>query len=383
MTQWHDVYGDEVAVDLPPLEGTYDEKLALITDLRNRVREALPWAEATVAGGVHCDADIVKLTEAAGFEGVWGFCWEQIEVDDITDRGCPWGFYFMDRDDRLRPATERSVVAVPWLSHDLLKTYHCGWAPLYNNDPNDMARSGVCSWEDAPYWDAFLDQYHRNTRYNETVFLLQHQEAHEMEANDRNHCYTEEDVREAAIMLEGHVDHLLRKPRVRVMSLPNAVRHYRAINAATAPSYMLWEDTPSPRPNPNYAWDVSPGPWPKTFLYYDCGAQMMFIDGQVRPVCIRNYGKAWDGVDYYRETHVPRPKLVHDTRFTWRREIEITVESPTAMPYGMALWGDYSLYQIGKAPGLVAGKILPRELLFLRYELQPGLNRFVVALEGK
>ncbi|MBI5091163.1 MAG: hypothetical protein HZB26_01825 [Candidatus Hydrogenedentes bacterium] len=383
LNEWHTAHGDEVAVDLPPLTGTYAEKLARITELRGKVRQALPWTEATIAGGVHCDPDIVTLLEAAGFEGIWGFCWEQIEVDDITDRGCPWGFYYMDPKDRLRPAAQRSVVAIPWLSHDLVKTVHCGWAPLYNNDPNDMARAGICSWEDAAYWDAFLDSYHENTRYNDTVFLLQHQEAHEMEANERNHCYTPEDIREAAILLERHVDHLLRKPRVRVMSLPGAVRHYRAINPATASSYMLWKDTPAPRPNPDYAWDICPGPWPKTFLYYDCGAQMVFIDGQVRPARILNYGKPFDAIDDYRESHIPRPRLVRNTQFVWRREIEITVTSAKAMPYGLALWGDYGLYQIGAAPGLLAGKILPRELLFLRYDLQPGENRFVVALEGK
>lgn len=383
LTQWHAAHGDEVAVDLPPLEGTYDEKRALVADLRARVRQALPWAEATVAGGVHCDPDIVRLMAEAGFEGLWGFCWEQIEVDDITDRGCPWGFYYMDPADRLRPATEPSVVAVPWLSHDLLKTYHGGWAPLYTNDPNDVARGGICSWEDTAYWDAFLENYHRNTLYNDTVFLLQHQEAHEMEANERNHCYTVEDIREAGVMLARHVDRLLAKPDVRVMSLPDAVRHYRALHAGPASSYMLWEDVPAPRPNPDYTWDVCPGPWPKTFLYYDCGAQMMFVDGQVRPVCIRNYSKPWDTLDYYREPQVPRPRLVRNVQYAWRREIEITVQSHAAMPYGLALWGDYSLYRIGEAPGLITGKILPRELLFLRYDLRPGENRFAVVLKGK
>ena len=364
LTAWHIAHGDEVAVELPELAGTYAEKEQFLIDRRAKVRQALPWAEATMAGNVHCDPDIVRLLTAAGFEGVWGF-------------------FYMDPADRLKPAAQHSVVAVPWLSHDLLKTYHCGNAPVYTNDPNDVARASICAWGDTAYWDAFVDNYHRNTRYNEAVFLLQHQEAHEMECNERNRCYTPEDIREAAIMMARHVDHLLAKPNVRVMSLPDAVRHYRTLNERTAPSYMLWEDTPTRRPNPDYTWNTCVGPWPKTFLYYDCGAQMMFIDGQVQPACIRNYAKSWDDQDCYRETHVPRPRLVRDTQYVWRREIEISVTSDRAMPYGFALWGDYSLYQIGEAPGLVAGKILPRELLFLRYDLQPGENRFMVALDGK
>jgi hypothetical protein len=383
LTEWHTAHGDEVAVELPLLEGSYTEKLTYLTGRRRKVQQALPWAECTVAGGEHCDTHIVKLLEEAGFEAIWGFCWEQIEVDNITDRGCPWGFFYMDPEDRLRPATHRGVVALPWLSHDLLKTYHCGYAPVYSNDPNDVARAGVCSWEDASYWDAFLDNYHRNLRCNETVFLLQHQEAHEMECNERNHCYTPEDIREATIMLARHVDYLQRKPGVKIMAVPEAVRYYRQLNPRTAPSFMLWEDTSVARPNPDYTWNTCVGPWPKTFLYYDCGAQMMFVDGQVQPACIRNYAKPWDTLDYYRELRVPVPRLTRNTRFGWRREIEFSVASPKAMPYGVAFWGDYSLYQIGEAPGLVAGKILPRELLFLRYDLQPGENRFTVALEGK
>ncbi len=383
LTEWHLAHGDEAAVELPALEGTYSEKKDYIEARRERVRAAVPWAELSVAGGVHCDPDIVTLLEQTGFEGIWGFCWEQIEVDDITDRGCPWGFYFMHPEDRLCPAAQRSVAAVPWLSHDLLKTYHCGLAPVYTNDPNDVARAGICSWEDTAYWDAFADNYHRNTRYNESVFLLQHQEAHEMECNARNHCYTPEDIQEAGIMLGRHVDYLLRKPGVRVMSLPDAVRQYRSSHSKTPASYMLWEDAPVRRPNPDYTWNTGVGPWPKTFLYYDCGAQMVFVDGQVQPVCIRNYANPWNNEDFYRERSVPRPRLVRNTQFTWRREIEFTIESPKAMPYGLALWGDYSLYQIGDAPGLLEGKILPRELLFLRYDLQPGENRFLVSLEGK
>jgi hypothetical protein len=204
-----------------------------------------------------------------------------------------------------------------------------------------------------------------------------------MECSDAFHLYTAEDVREAAIMLGRHVDRLLSKPNVRAMSLPDAVRYYRQINPATAPSYMLWEDAPAPRPNPDYTWNTSFGPWPKTFLAYDCGAQMVFIDGQVQPACIRNYSKPWDNIDFYRELRIPRPKLISNTAFVWRREIEIVVDSPKAMPYGMTLWGDYSLYRIGDCPGLIDGKILSRELLYLRYDLIPGENRFKIILEGK
>jgi len=387
LTAWHDQHGDDVAVAPPELSlapvdpsGSVESKAARLGAARDAIVKVLPWASPVIASG-HTDPDIVRVCDKLGFEGLWGFCWEQIEVDQITDRGCPWGFYYMDPEDRLRPAQGRSVVAVEWTARDLLKSFHSGNPCLYSTDPNDVARGGICSWRDIGYWRGLADNYLRNTRYNEQVFLLQHQEAHEMERNEGWYCYTEEDIREAAVMLDEFVRYL--KPHVSMMTLAEAVRTYRERNEYTPASYMLWEDTPNPRPNPDYTWNTCPGPWPKTFLYYDRGAQMMFIDGQVQPVCIRNYARKWDADNYYAESRIPRPRLVKNTRYHWSREVEVFVDSPSPMPYGLALWGDYSLYQIAEAPGLIEGKILSHDLLFLRYDLRENENVLRVKLQGK
>ncbi len=387
LTEWHERYGDDIAVATPEqsaipstFSGNIQEKKKCFMDACAAIKEALPWANPVIATG-HNDPDIVQLCEELGFEGVWGFCWEQIEVDGITDRGCPWGFYYMDEKDRLRPRTSRGPVAMEWTSRDLLKAFHSGNPCVYSSDPNDPARAGLCRWENIDYWKAFADNYIRNTRYNEQVFLVQEQEAHEMERGGTWFCYTEEDIREAAVLLEEFVKHI--KPHATMMTLAEAVRAYKAQNEKTASSYMLWEDTPHAPLNPDYAWDTCAGPWPKTFMHYDCGAQMMFVQGQVRPVCIRNYNRPWDNVGYYEEPVIPRPRLEYNTQYHWSRELSVSVEAPCDMPYGMALWGDYSLYQIAEAPGLVEGKILQRELLFLRYDLKKGKNTFVVKLQGK
>ena len=168
-----------------------------------------------------------------------------------------------------------------------------------------------------------------------------------------------------------------------MMTLPEAAKLYREHYEHTASSYMLWQDSPTLPYNADYAWSTPCGPWPKTFLYYDRGAQMMFIQGKVEPVCIRNYARPWRSGEYFCEPDIPYARLVHDTRFNWSREIEIVVNSPVSMPYGLALWNDYALYQIDEAPGLIEGKMMPRELLFLRYELGPGENRFRIKLQGK
>lgn len=380
LSEWHKSHGDAVAVQIPPLSGSFEDKKALIASERAAIAQALPWAELTVAAG-HQDPEIPALLEDLGFDGLWGFCWEQIEVDQITDRGCPWGCYFMRREQRLAPAAQRGVVAMEWTARDLLKSFHSGNPCLYSTDPNDVARGGLCSWEDIAYWKAMADNYLRNTRYNHHVFLLQHQEAHEMERSDLCQCYTAEDIREAAVLLDRFVRHI--QDQATFMTLPEVARVYKDTYTQTESSYMLWEDSPTPPYNPDYAWSTPKGPWPKTFLFHDTEAQMVFIEGKVEPVCIRNYAREWRSGEYFGEPAIPRARLVHDTRFTWSREIVIDVESPAAMPFGLALWGDYSLYQLGECPGLVEGKMMSRELLFVRHNLAAGANRLTIRLQGK
>ena len=181
LTEWREAFGDDAAVETPPLSGTLGDKKAKMAAARHAVAEALPWADVKIAAGGHQDPEIAAVLDDLGFEGLWGFCWEQIEVDEITDRGCPWGFYYMDRDQRLRPAPGRGIIGMEWTARDLLKSFHSGNPTLYSTDPNDVARGGLCSWENIDYLKGVADNYILNTRYNDHVFLLQHQEAHEME----------------------------------------------------------------------------------------------------------------------------------------------------------------------------------------------------------
>ena len=381
LTRWHEAHDDAVAVHAPALSGTLEDKKAQMAAARSAIAQALPWATLTVAASGHQDPDIAAVLEDLGFDGIWGFCWEQIDIDQITDRGCPWGFYYMDRQERLRPAQGPGPIGMEWTARDLLKSFHSGNPCLYSTDPNDVGRGGLCSWEQIDYWKRMAGNYLRNCRYNDHVFFLQHQEAHEMERAPSWQCYTEEDIREAAAMLDEFARHI--KGSARMMNLPEAARLYRERYSHTASSYMLWDDSPTPPYNADYAWGTPRGPWPKTFLYYDRGAQMMFIDGKVEPICIRNYARSYRYGEFFAQPVIPRARLIHNIQYNWSRDIKIRVDSPEAMPFGLALWGDYALHQIAEAPNLIEGKILSRELLFLRYDLAPGENWLTVKLTGK
>jgi len=220
LTSWHEQYGDDVAMETPVLNGSVGDKKAKIAAARHAIMEALPWADIKIASAGHQDPEIGALLEDLGFWGIWGFCWEQIEIDEITDRGCPWGFYYMDREQRLRPAQGKGVIGMEWTARDLLKSFHTGNPTLYSTDPNDVARGGLCSWENIDYLKSIADNYIRNTRYNDHVFLLQHQEAHEMERAPGWECFTEEDIREAAVMLDRFANYI--KPHARMISRSGA-----------------------------------------------------------------------------------------------------------------------------------------------------------------
>jgi hypothetical protein len=268
-----------------------------------------------------------------------------------------------------------------WTARDLLKSFHSGNPTLYSTDPNDVARGGLCDWDDIGYLQSVFDNYLWNTKFNDHVFFLQHQESHEMERSDLCQCYTEDDIREATVFLDRLAGYV--KGKVRYMTLPQAAAFFRERYDHTPSSYMLWNDIPTRSHNRDYAWSLPVGPWPRTFLFRDVDAQMMFVDGKVEPVCIRNYARDNATTPYFAEPDIPRATLLRNTQFTWSREIEIQVKSPRPMPYGLTLWGDHTLYQLQDAPELIEGRILQRELLFLRYNLKPGENNFLIRLAGK
>ena len=79
LTEWHEVHGDNAAVGLmndPPAPADAREALA---KARDAIAKILPWANLTVAGSAHTAPGIGGILEDLGFQGLWGFCWEQIE----------------------------------------------------------------------------------------------------------------------------------------------------------------------------------------------------------------------------------------------------------------------------------------------------------------
>ena len=387
LTRWYEQFDDDIALVPSGMTGSIDERTATALRAREDVQKVLPWTEANVAAGVHQDHESIQALERAGFIGIWGFCWEQIEVDQITDRGCPWGFYYVDPEVRTAPNPgERGLVGMEWTARDLLKAFHSGNPCIYSTDVNDVSRGGICSWRDIDYLKGMFDNYRKNLRLNDLVLYQVHQEAHEMQPEFG--CYSQEDIAEASEMVDELAGYVMGRPHVRAVSLPEAANEYRKRYERTAPSAMLWLDTPTGPYNLDYSRGTPRGPWPKTFLYYDTDCQMMFIDGKFEPVCIRNYRQrealGHDAMKtYFQEPTIPRVRLRSHTRTPYGMDIHFTVESPVAMPFGITLWEDLGPYLVDDAPGLISHKLVSHELLFLRYDVEAGTSEIKIHCKRK
>jgi len=399
LTDWHKKYGDDISVcpdgmkrdhtGLTPgsMTGTLDERVEEARYLRERVRQILPWTNADIGHGPHQDRLSIQALERVGFRGIWGFCWEQIEVDQITDRGCPWGFYYLDPQCRTAPNTEeRGIIGMEWTARDLLKAFHSGNPCIYSTDVNDVSRGGVCSWREISYLKGMFDNYYRNLRFNDVVLYQVHQEAHEMMPEFE--CYSEEDCREAEEMLDELAQYVTSHPFVRTATLSEAAAIYRERHERTAPSYMLWYDTPTPPYNLDYSRGTPRGPWPKTFLYYDTECQMMFIDGKFEPVTIRNYRERGWMDRYFAEPEIPRVRLRSHSRSPYGLDIHFTVESPKAVPFGISMWEDLGPYlfktsEHTNGAALLSARVIQQELMFLRYNVEKGTTELKIHLYRK
>ena len=127
--EWHILYGDDVILQCPFFE---EEAHASKQELRQRLeadwsflQEAFPWAVTKVAGRGKIYNEVIEVLEELGFQGMWGYCWEQVWWDGITHKGIPWGSWYVDSSRFNAPhAGKGQIVACEWTARDLHLAYH-------------------------------------------------------------------------------------------------------------------------------------------------------------------------------------------------------------------------------------------------------------------
>lgn len=374
LDEWHDKFGDDIGVS------------SRGEDERHALKQLFPWSEVSILEETTHKGDETYKAKELGFSTIWGSCWEQVGIDGITDRGAPWGsFYVSDENYKIPSLKEKGVVSVEWTSRDLLKALHSGRPTIYSSDPNDVARAGICSGDDIAYWKTMFDNYIRNIAYNKFVFFQQQQESHEMVNNDEYKIYTQAQIDEAAKMLDKFFAYVKSfDDLVAYKTIPEAVKLYTDNYNETAPSVMFFDDAPVKKPVFGYGRENrAAGPWPKTLLYYDKECQLAFIDGKFKPILDRDYvhNRTVNDPNYYQVDYKPELKLNISWRDVELTEIPINIKSEKAMPYGVSFWYDFNQHMITNVEGAELIGPIENQVALLRLNLKKGLNKIIVHLK--
>jgi hypothetical protein len=424
LRRWRTQYGDELGWFAEHAEPGPGEELAAMKKL-------VTWQPIRSAGNSRYDRLFVQLANEQEVEGIWGRAFEQSYAEPIADRGTTFGFHYL-RPDCYKVPNPRGagVVSVPWVSADLNLTFRTGSGAGFTFDPDDVLSIGVVRAGRIEYWKRLVDEYRRQTAWNEFVPLVIQQE------------YTA--IGEALRRKDGEplqvLDELfryLRDQRIRVVTMADAVRLYRKASPdTTAPTYALFHNLgtnglaaePAPVPGPGrllrmevtsnriakasaglsfngfYAGDQAHGvrryfdpegrPYQqrgRLFLYYDVNGLLVFEEGNPQPLRITSYASlpsdphkprvlpelsAW----YNTQNLIPRAELsVTNVAGGVRISARVAAERNAVFTgdrfaYGLMLWGDYSAYRLPPRAS-VGSRILGREGLFLPFPLAPGENR--------
>ena len=386
---WHDQFGDTVILDCPvyrmPSEQS-DEKEKYVTYIDSEwdiIRNAFPWVETKVAACGNMNDNTVQILDELGFQGLWGYCWEQSWWDNITHKGIPWGFWYIDNKRFKAPhPSGGSIVACEWTARDLNQAFHTSSPCIYSTDPNDVLRAGLCTDKDIEYWKKLFYDYLINTDNNDYVFFLQQQESHEMEVTDAFAVYSKDDIEKCSKILDAFFEHI-KQFDITLMTLPNAIRLYYLKNKQTAPCYMLTSDS-EVRPALNqYTMTMGglpTGPWPETFLYYDSQCQMAFIKRKCKPHELRNY-MGQIGMHHDFSEQVPDVFIYKFGRTDEHIEIEFTVKCEKEMPFGLTYWDDLSDFKIIQYDGALTATIIQNKLVFLRVNLDGNEKVIHIVME--
>ena len=386
INKWHEKYGDDIGMVWGHSHATptsfHDPLIAL-----DSLKILFPWSNINLAASGTRSIEIFNEIKNAGLSSVWGSCWEQVGIDRITDRGAPWGyFYAADDNFKLPSLTNGGLVSVEWTSRDLLKALHSSAPTIYSSDPDDVGRTDICTADDIEYWKTLFDNYIRNIAHNKVVFFPQHQESHEMEYSDVCQAYSPEEIEKSEKMLDAFFTYIKSYgDMVEYMTIPQAVTFYKNNFKETEPSIMLFDDAPAPKAPFWYAAysNRAAGPWPKTLLYYDKECQLAFIEDQFKPILHRDYlqNREVEDPHYYEIFYSPEVKIKTPWEPTEFTEIPIEILSDRTMPYAITFWYDFNRFKINYITGAQFFGPIENQVILLRKNLEPGVNKIFIQLD--
>lgn len=323
-----------------------------------QMQQYFPWysPHVSVDGAGHERDSAVDI--AAGFSGFWGITWDSRGIDGTADMGAPWGDYCADPSSykRPQPGGGCSFISYEWTARDLTRAYLSQLDYWYSTDPDDLlVRAGFDATSGARYERALIDAY--AAAGESAPFVVMSQQESADEASDPS-----DDTLMRALYQEAAKDGMKLDTLATVSSdaAPFAAQP-RAVAFPYIPGGSL---VPSPVLNGSTL-------YPATIDYHDAVAGMSFLAGHTTPSRVFEY--AFDPQSFY---NVPLAQLsaaqtpTIDGVTVSDGAIVVSVTSPAALEYGVAIWSDpakLGLSGTNVVPAGHAGAVLVMHL-------QPGPN---------
>lgn len=399
LSQWHRECGDDVIIHFHVMEelnkigvaipASKAEEIVIlrrhlpeiISSQREKIRELLPWTEANVATLDIKSEVLIEILEEQGFIGLWGYHWGTFgeSADDI---GCPWSFFFPSKDHYSAPAQNSGgIVAIESTALDLNSTFYSGNTRIFSPEPSSLKVSGLNADKDMAYPKALLDQYLKNLSWNRFLIFLQQQPTYQMEYASYE-AYDKDTISDMANIMEEFFQEAKNSPDIIAVSLHQAINLYKTEFEYTESCSLAFDGIIPLNANINFFIPPEPKqkpPYPLTFFYYDKECQLIFREGQMTPIEMRNYFRPPFESPYYMEKEMPSISSFRPSRDRDKLIMEFEIESIKQMPYGLAIWDDHCMFSLVSSNAR-AVKWIGNYLIFIRIDLEEGLNRVELSL---
>ena len=285
-----------------------------------------------------------------GFTGLWGYGWE-----DGTDEGCPFGCFFpsVDRHNFCGASTSR-VVGIP----------HTSLPPTQTPRGSEETEGADFRILNGTTQQGF-NCYAASAGWNRCLAYIQRIDAVEVAS------LTSEQLNR----LDTYLAHVREASETQIMSLSDAVRACQEIGEQTQPTFLLTNPKLEDEEKGSTASDSD-----KSILtYYDAECQLTFEENRMEPIRVTNYISPPVNSRNGAEVNLPQIEQFRPSRSRSQLQMQFTVESTKAMPYGLAVWGNHAGLTLATSNAQEVTWLGDR-LLFVRANLQAGKNEIEVVL---
>jgi hypothetical protein len=354
----------------------------IIASEQERVKKALPWADAKLVGTDFKTPALVQILEELNCTGLWGYHWEGADADDIGDKGCPWSFFYASKEhyNATSPYSSK-IVAVENSSLNLNAVYYTGNHNVFSANPKSLWRSGLCKDKDESYSRAILNEYLKNCLWNKFLIFIQQLDACDMQYTSYEN-YDGGTIAGLADITDSFFQEISSSEQIQPLSIPDAISLYKSEFGRTESCSMIFDNIIPQQIELNFFTPPDPKkkhPYPLTFFYYDSECQIIFREGQMTPTEVRNYIQPPFESKHYIEKEIPSISKFHPFRDRDKLIMEFEIESAKRMPYGLAIWDDHSMFSL-VSTNARAVKWIGTYLLFMKIDLDEGLNQIEVTL---